>query len=148
MDLSRFEPGRALRSLRGEIDQLFDRFVERPLGAMTGHVVPTVDISETDDDVIIKADIPGMDESDLDVSIVDNTLTIRGEKKQETERSGRTHHVLERSYGSFSRAMQLPVAVDADKVRATYRKGVLEIALPKKEQTQTRRVEIHTDDTE
>ncbi len=142
MDLSRFEPSRTLKNLRNEIDSLFDRFVERPLGAVTGQIIPTVDVTETDADVIVKADLPGMDENDLDVSIAENILTIRGEKKQEREQAGKTWHLVERSSGSFSRSIRLPAAVDPDRIQAAYRKGVLEITLPKKEQKQTRRINV------
>jgi len=146
MNMPRFEPSRAIRSLRSEVDQLFDRFVERPIGAMTGHVIPTIDLSETDTDLIVKADLPGMSEQEIDVSIVENTLTIRGEKTQERKEAGKRYHLVERSYGSFSRSMQLPAIVDADRIKASYRKGVLEILMPKKEQVRTRKVQIQAEE--
>jgi len=142
MELSKLEPSRALRTLRNEIDSLFDRFVERPLGVITGQIVPALDISETDTTITVKADLPGMDEQDLDVSLAGNTLTIRGEKKQEREETGRTYHTVERSYGSFSRSIRLPAAVQPDQVTADYKKGVLEIVLPKKEPAQAKKVDI------
>ena len=145
MDIGKFEPGRALRTLRDEIDTLFDRFVERPIGAVMGQVRPTLDLSETDTELVVKADLPGLEEKDLDVSISTDMLTIRGEKKQPHEEAGKTYHVAERSSGSFTRSIRLPVAVNADQVRASYKNGVLEIVMPKKEQAQTKRIEIRTE---
>lgn len=142
MDRGKLDPSRALRSLRTEIDTLFDRFVERPLGAITGQVVPTLDISETDTELTIKADLPGLDQQDIDVSLSGDTLTIRGQKAQEHEEADKTHHLIERSYGSFSRSIRLPTAVQSDKVEATYKKGVLNIVLPKKEPVRADRIEI------
>jgi HSP20 family protein len=146
MQRSRFDAGKAVRSLRDEVDTLFDRFVERPLGVIKGQVVPSVDISETDAEIHVAADLPGMDEKDMEVSVTGQTLTIRGQRKQEREETGKTCHVIERAYGSFSRSIQLPAAVKADQVQASYKKGVLKIVLPKKEILQAKRVEIKSEE--
>lgn len=142
MDLNKFEPARALKSLRHEVDSLFDRFVERPLGVITGQVIPPLDLSETDSEVIVRMDLPGMDEKEIDISIQGDVLTIRGEKKEQREESGKTYHVVERASGSFSRSVPLPVAVRVEMVRATYQKGILEVTLPKKELAQVKKIEI------
>lgn len=148
MEMGKFEPGRAFKSLRNEIDTLFDRFVERPLSTLTGTLIPPVDICETDTEIIVKMEVPGMAEEDMDVSIANDILTVRGEKKKEREESGKTYHVSERAYGSFTRSVTLPVAVRVDMIRATYKKGVLEIYLPKKELTQAKKIEIKVEDSE
>jgi HSP20 family protein len=142
MDLNKFEPARALKSLRHEVDSLFDRFVERPLGVITGQVIPPLDLSETDAEIIVRMDLPGMDEKEIDISIQNESLIIRGEKKEQREESGKTYHLVERATGSFVRSIPLPVQVRVDMVRATYQKGVLEVCLPKKELAQARKIEI------
>jgi HSP20 family protein len=142
MDANKFEPSRAFKGLRNEIDNIFDRFIERPLSTITGQLVPPLDISETDMDIIVKMDLPGVEENDVDVAIVNDMLTIRGEKKKEREEAGKTWHITERASGSFTRSIRLPVEVRVDQVRASFRKGVLEVVLPKKESAQARRIEI------
>lgn len=146
MDLDKFEPGRAFRTLRNEIDTLFERFVERPIGAVTRQVVPALDVAETDVQIVVRADIPGIDQADIDISVADDVLTIRGEKKQACEEAGKTFHVTERSYGTFSRSVRLPAGVNVDNVQASYKKGVLEIILPKKEESKSKKVQIKTDE--
>lgn len=122
-----------------EMNKLFDDFfggfdlspwapVERRLAAA---FTPHVDVSETDKEIKVSAELPGMDEKDIDVSITRDALTIRGEKKEEKEDKGKDFYKMERSYGSFTRSIPLPVEVDTDKVQATFKKGVLEIILPK-----------------
>ncbi len=146
MNIDKIEPKRALKTLRDEIDNIFDRFVERPLGVITGQVVAPVDISETDTEVIVKSDLPGMELSDIDVSISGDILTIKGQKKKELEQAGKTYHVVERSYGSFSRSIRLPAEVDVDKVQASYKNGLLEIVMPKKESNQAKKIKIKSED--
>jgi HSP20 family protein len=122
-----------------EMNKLFDDFfggfqlspwapLERRLAAA---FIPHVDVSETDKDIKVSAELPGMDEKDIDVSVTRDTLTIKGEKKEEKEDKGKDYYKMERSYGSFTRSVPLPVEVDTDKVQATFKKGVLEITLPK-----------------
>jgi HSP20 family protein len=142
MNFSRFEPTKTLRNLRADIDTLFDRFVEKPLGIITGQVVPPLDIVETDTELLVRMDLPGVDEKDIEVSIQNESLTIRGQKKEERNEPGRTYHVVERPAGPFSRTVRLPVQVRLDMVRATFKKGVLEVELPKKELAQARKIEI------
>ena len=126
------EPTKSLEIFRREIDRLFDRFFEvMPFSEQ--EFMPSVDISETDKDVIVQAEIPGIDPKDLDISLNGRLLTIKGEKKSEHEEKKENYHKIERKYGSFSRTLELPVDVDPDKVGATYKDGVLKIVLPKTE---------------
>jgi HSP20 family protein len=120
-------------SLRKEMDRLFDRFLEGAWPEMPtlGEWEPTVDVSETKDAVIVKAELPGVEQKDIAVSLQDGVLTIKGEKEAEKEEKDKRYHRVERSYGAFFRSMRLPAAVDAGKVTATFKDGVVTITLPK-----------------
>ena len=104
--------------------------------------LPAVDISETKDKLVIKAEMPGLDPKDVDVSISADVLTIKGEKKQEKEEKDEHYYHCERFCGSFQRSFRLPVNVKADKVDATFDKGVLKIALPKAEEAKKKNIEV------
>jgi len=147
MDFTRFEPSKTLRSLRSEVDNLFDRFVERPLNAITGQAVPPLDVCESDTDILVKMELPGVDEKDIDVSIQNEALTIRGQKKEDREEAGRIYHVVERMTGHFSRTIQIPVPVRVDMIHAMFKNGILEVRLPKKELSQAKKIEIKTECT-
>jgi HSP20 family protein len=133
--------GRGLRQgqdvfaqLQHEVDRVFDSFTSpRPINAIIGNGAfePAIDVSETADAIDVTAEIPGCEPKDVDISLVDRTLTIRGEKKTETERSDKNYHAVERSYGTFVRTMTLPFAADPAKVQAKFDKGVLKVHLPK-----------------
>jgi len=121
-------------NLRQEMDRLFDRFFEREwseLPAPTGEWVPSLDLSETKDAFVAKAEIPGIDPKEIQVTIQENLLTIKGEKRQDTEEKDERHHRIERSYGMFTRSIRLPVAVDGSKVDAKFKNGLLTVTLPK-----------------
>jgi HSP20 family protein len=134
--------GREINSLRQEMDRLWDRFVgETPLvRRITGEWWPTVDVSETKDNFIIKAELPGMD--DKDVTISGDVLTIKGEKKKEEEEKDEHHYCAERYYGSFQRSFQLPSSVKADKIEAAFEKGILKVTLPKVEEAKKKEIKI------
>jgi HSP20 family protein len=104
---------------------------------------PQLDLSETDKDVLIKAELPGIDPKEVDISINGNQLSIRGEKKLEHEEKKSNYHYVERQYGSFSRSVNLPCAVLQDKVDANYKDGVLTITLPKDAAHQPKRITVH-----
>lgn len=121
--------------LRREMDSLFDNFFRgfdlEPFESRMGAFSPKVDVTENDKEIKISAELPGMDEKDIDVSLQKDMLTIKGEKKEEKEDKGKDYYRMERSYGSFSRTIPLPVEVETDKVEAKFKKGVLNITLPK-----------------
>ena len=127
--------GDPFTALRREMDRLFESFgreVGWPMAeSRSAAMGPSIDVSETETEIKIDADLPGVDEKDVDVVITDNVLTIKGEKKSEKEEKKKDFHLVERSYGSFSRSLTLPFAVDADKAKATFKNGVLSISLPK-----------------
>ncbi|CCM75360.1 Hsp20/alpha crystallin family protein [Rhizobium mesoamericanum] len=129
-------------TLRTEIDRLFDDFGpssrhplsvlgRTPAGAGGWMVSPAVDVVEKDDAFEITAEVPGLDEKDIEVKLANRLLTIRGEKSEEKEEKDKSYHVSERRYGSFQRSFQLPEYVDTEKVNASFAKGVLKVTLPK-----------------
>jgi HSP20 family protein len=138
-------------ALQDEMNRVFDRFFhgfpavwgegpEWPAGGFT----PKVDVSETDNDIRVTAELPGLDEKDIEVSVTRDALTIRGEKKEEKETRKEGYFHTERYFGSFTRSIPLPREVVTDKAEATFRKGVLTITLPKTEEvkSETRKVEV------
>jgi HSP20 family protein len=145
MDLIHWRPFREVSRLRNEMDRLWDDYFgpgRRAFRPMEEAWLPAVDVSETGDKITVKAEIPGMEAKDIEISMVGDTLTLKGEKKAEREEKEENYHMVERSYGSFSRAMKLPADVDPDKVEATYKNGVLTVVLPKKEEVKPKAIEI------
>jgi len=128
------------QSFRSEMDRLFDSF----LGGMpsltslrqgfpsTQVITPTLDVKENEKEIVVKADLPGMDEKDINLTIHNGVLSLRGEKKSEHTDERENYHVMERSYGSFQRSIRLPDTIDEDKAEARFDKGVLTITLPKR----------------
>lgn len=136
------------QALRHEIDQIFDDFGNgfwnrpfRSLARLERNVnksfsAPAVDVAESDKAYEITAELPGLEEKNIDIKLVNGGLTIRGEKKEETEEKKKDHYVSERRYGSFERYFTLPDGVNADKIEATFKNGVLKVVLPKTEEAQ------------
>jgi HSP20 family protein len=145
MELVPWRPfGGELSSFRREMDRLWDRFfAETPLARRIGEEWwPSVDVSETKDNLVVKAELPGLEANDVDVSISGDVLTIKGEKKKEEEEKDEHHHYVERCYGSFQRSFRLPANVKSDKVEATFDKGILRVTLPKVEEAKKKKVEV------
>jgi HSP20 family protein len=128
-----------------EVDRLFDTFfgADREQGRRW---VPPVDLVEADDHFVLKADLPGLSESDVSIEVQDGTLAISGERKAEHESSERGWYRIERSFGSFRRSLTLPDGVDPDGISASFDRGVLEVRIPKPEERKPRRVEISAGD--
>jgi HSP20 family protein len=142
-ELAAWRPLRELDNLKKEMDKLWDRFFrEGPLEVFRGEGSISVDISETKNNLIVSAEVPGIEPGDLDISLSGNRLTIKGEKKQIKEEKDESYHRIERRYGSFSRTIELPVEVDSSKVDATYKNGILKIVLPKVEKEKAREIKI------
>jgi len=137
-------------SLQREIDRLFDDFTRGfpTLGTLGGGMsgmstmLPTMDVSETEKEIEITAELPGLEEKDVQVNLADNVLTIRGEKKAEKEQKDKNYRLVERSYGSFERTLELPENVDAGAIKATIDKGVLKVVVPKPAPAQVQKVEV------
>jgi HSP20 family protein len=130
---------------RTEIDRLFDDFfIRRSFGRdfEEGDWMPAVDISESEKEIIIHAEIPGVDAKDLDITLSGRNFTIKGERKQEQEEKRESYHRIERRYGSFHRSFELPADVDGDKVEAAYEDGVLTVNLPKSKEQSVKKTEV------
>lgn len=131
-----------LSLLQQEIDRLFDGFARNLSGRVAGALMPSMDLSETDKEIEITAELPGLEEKDVQLNVSDNILTIRGEKKNEREEKDKDYHLLERNYGSFTRTVELPAGVDPDSIKAVIAKGVLKVTVPKPAPSQTRKIEV------
>lgn len=136
--------GNPFLSLQQEIDRLFEDFTRGfpAFGSMTDVKVPTMDVAETDKEIEITAELPGLEEKDVQINVADNILTIRGEKKAEKEQKDKNYRLVERSYGSFERSLELPDGVDIDAIKASIDKGVLKVAVPKPAPAQVKKVEV------
>lgn len=131
--------------LRKEMDRLWDSFFEgRPGGRNReeGEWLPSLDVAETKGDLVVKAELPGMDPKDIDISLSEGVLTIRGEKKQEKEEREEGYHLIERSYGSFTRSIRLPKEVQSEKIEASFKNGILKVVLPKSEEAKKKEIKI------
>ncbi|MCM8796534.1 MAG: Hsp20/alpha crystallin family protein [Candidatus Omnitrophica bacterium] len=141
-----WDPFRDLEAIQNEMNRLFDssllRWSDRDVGLLEGAWSPAVDIYDSKGNVMVKADIPGMKKDEIEVSVNKDILIIKGEKKQEKETKEKDFVRTERFYGSFNRAIRLPAEVDASKVNATYKNGVLELVLPKKEEAKPKQLKI------
>jgi HSP20 family protein len=137
--------GHPFSSLQREVDRLFDDFT-RGFPAFgfggTRDLVPSVDVSETDKELLIAAELPGIEEKDVHIDVSGNVLTIRGEKKSESESKDKNYRLIERSYGAFSRRLELPAGVDLDAIKAKMEKGVLTVTVPKPAEAQSKRIEV------
>jgi HSP20 family protein len=138
-------PFRDFDRMRKEMDHLWNSFFESGLRRRTEggmEWIPSLDVSETKNELVVKAEVPGLDPKDIDISLSDGLLTIRGEKKQEKEEKEANYHLVERSYGSFTRSVQLPKEIQSEKISASYKNGILKITLPKSEEAKKKEVKI------
>ncbi len=135
-------------SLQREIDRLFEDFTMRWWAPATqrspGELVPRMDVTETDKEIEITAELPGLEDKDVQVGVADNVLIIKGEKKAEKDEKDRNYRVYERSYGSFYRTLELPSGVDVDAIKASLSNGVLRVTVPKPASTKVKKVEVKT----
>jgi HSP20 family protein len=141
--VERWDPFRGMGEMQNEINRLFENFGGRP--AMAGGErtwLPTVDVHETKDDIVLSFDIPGVSEKDVQLTITGDLLTLKGERRFDRESNENTYHRVERLYGKFERSVQLPMTVQTDKVKATYRDGVLEVKLAKADEVKPRQIKI------
>jgi HSP20 family protein len=146
MAIVRWEPFRELSSLQTEMNRLFNAAFDTPPtdGGAARRWAPAMDLLETDDHFVLRADLPGMTESDVNIELEDNVLTVSGERKAEHEDKREGFYRVERAFGSFSRSLTLPRGVDAEAVSASFDKGVLEVRIPKPEQRKPRKITIGT----
>lgn len=147
MSIVRYDPFRDLRTLQEEVNRLFTGNLTRNFdeeGIARGAWSPSVDIYENKDHIVLEAELPGMNREDFDLSVENNTITLRGERHFEKKDETDNYHRVERAYGSFTRSFTLPNTVTAEGATAEYQNGVLRVTLPKREETKARRIEIKT----
>ena len=147
MALTRWEPFEGLTSLRQEMDRLFEHFFERPPTSMLGDggtFEPAVEIADTNDSILVKAQVPGVSKENLHIDIMDDYLTLKGEMKEEKTTEEKRFHRKEFRYGAFARTIPLPTAVKADQAAVQLKDGVLTITLPKGEQSKAKQIPIKT----
>ena len=137
-----WEPFRDLVTVRDDVDRLLDTFFGRESAVYDECWRPAVDIEENNGNLVVKAELPGISKQDIKVSVKDDMLTIMGERKRENEQKDRLFHRVERCYGQFRRMIRLPAQVDADKVKAAYKDGVLQITLPKPESMKPKQIDV------
>lgn len=145
MAIIRWDPFRDLITLREKMNRLFEeaftsRGEEKDLVASTW--TPSVDIYETENALVLSAEVPGIEEKDIEIKIEDSTLTLKGERKFEKETKEENYHRIERAYGSFYRSFTLPHYIDQDKIKAEHENGVLKITMPKKSELKPRKLKI------
>ncbi|HEX8775794.1 MAG TPA: Hsp20/alpha crystallin family protein [Pyrinomonadaceae bacterium] len=150
MSIVRYDPFRDLRTLQDEVNRLFSTNLTRAFGdegIARGAWNPSVDIYENKDQIVLEAELPGMNREDFDLTVENNVITLRGERRFEKKDDGDNYHRVERSYGSFTRSFTLPQTVSAEGAQAEYRNGVLRVTLPKREEVKARRIEISGEGT-
>jgi len=146
MTLVRWNPMRDFSVLQNQMNRLFEDAIGTWLGDSNGTAttnwVPLADIYETDNDLIVRAELPGVDPKKIDVRVENNVLTIRGERPFEQKVEKENYHRMERPYGTFARSFTLPAVIDSDKICAEYRDGILNLTLPKSEKAKPKRIQI------
>ncbi|HKZ44285.1 MAG TPA: Hsp20/alpha crystallin family protein [Anaerolineales bacterium] len=142
-DLIRWEPMREMMTLREAMDHLFDDAFTRPISGRSGlSSLPAIDLYQDNDDVVVKASLPGLKKDDVQITLNNGVLTLRGEYKQEETSENTTYHIREHRSGSFERSISLPVEIDTEKTKAEFENGVLTITMPKVEAVKPRMIDI------
>ena len=143
MAVVRWQPAQEVDTLQGEVNRLFDTFFGG--GTADGRArrwVPAMDLVESGDALVLRADLPGVDRSDVSIEVKDRVLTVSGERRAEHADQADGYYRVERAFGSFSRSLALPEGIDAERVEADFKDGVLEVSIPKPEERKAHRVEI------
>lgn len=152
MSITRYDPFRDLRGLQDEVNRLFSTNLSRSFSddesIARGAWTPNVDIYENKDQIVLEAELPGMKREDFELTIENNVLTLRGERRFEKKEENDNYHRVERAYGSFTRSFTLPQTVSAEGATAEYKNGVLRVTLHKREEVKARRIEIGGEGTE
>ena len=149
MSIIRWEPLRELSSLQNEVNRLFNTVVDTPggnAGAPMRRWVPAMDLVESEDQFLLRADLPGMKQEDVSIEFEDNVLTVSGERRSEHKEQGEGYQRVERAFGAFSRTLTLPKGIDPEAISAGFDDGVLEVRIPKPEERKPRRISIGVGD--
>jgi HSP20 family protein len=145
-NLIRWEPAREMMTLREAMDQLFNEALTRPFALMreggSTWSLPAIDMYQTDKDVVVKAALPGITASDVEINVAGDMLTIKGEVKQEEEQKNKSWHIREQRWGAFERTIRLPTDVIADRAKADFESGILTVTLPKSKESRPRTIAI------
>jgi HSP20 family protein len=141
-NLIRWEPAREMMTLREAMDRLFDDAFTRPLSLRDAWSVPAIDMYQTDDEIVVKAALPGIKADEVQINITGEVLTLKGETKHEEEKKEKAWHMREQRWGSFERSIVLPTDVVADKTKAEFENGILTITLPKAEEVKPKVINI------
>ena len=145
MELVKWRPRRYVPAVPFDVDRVFDNLMRNwasPVSFSEFDWNPSIDVSESDEEIVVNAEIPGVGLEDIDISVDGNSLIISGEKRQESEEKDRNSYCVERSYGSFRRSLALPSGVDIENIKASSKDGVLSVRIPKSEDRKSRRIEI------
>lgn len=147
MALVRWEPFQDLLAIQERMNRLFDETLQRTRSREEEDIsaslwAPPVDIYETENEIVLKAELPEIDQKDIDIKVEDNTLTIRGERKFEQETKKENYHRIERAYGKFSRSFSLPNTIAQEKIKASYKDGILKLVMPKREETKPKQITV------
>ncbi|MCX7793620.1 MAG: Hsp20/alpha crystallin family protein [Thermodesulfovibrionales bacterium] len=148
MSVVKWSPFKELEEMRKDIERMFEEFFEpfprrrRRWWGREGMVVPNIDVYDKKGEIVVKAELPGVEKDNIDITITKDTLTIKGEIKRDEEIKDEDYYAREISYGSFARTIALPVEVDSEKAKATFKNGILEIVLPKKEEAKPKEIKV------
>jgi HSP20 family protein len=153
MTIVRWEPLRELSSFQSDMNRFFDAMLQAPAGGggQTGRALrwtPAMDLAETEDAFVLRADLPGVSQEDVQIELEDTVLTVSGERKSDHEAKGEGFYRVERAFGAFSRSLTLPKGVDPEAIAAQFTDGVLEVRIPKPEQRKPRRIAINGEQPE
>src|SRR5215471_13529759 len=143
-DLTRWESFGGLTTLRREMDRLLERVLGREASSPLGEAAPAIEVADTPEAIIVKAQVPGVSKEHLQVNVTENTLTLKGEVQEDKTREDKNYHQREFHYGAFARTITLPTTVQAEQATAQLRDGVLEVTIPKREETKAKDVPIQT----
>ena len=141
-NLIRWEPAREMMSLRDAMDRLFDDAFTRPLSTRDGWSVPAIDMYQTDDEIVVKASLPGIKADEVQINVTGEVLTLKGEVKHDEEKQEKAWHIREQRFGSFERSVALPTDVVADKAKAEFENGILTVTLPKADEVKPRTITV------
>ena len=141
-NLTRWEPAREMMTLREAMDRLFDDAFTRPLSIRDSGSAPAIDMFQTDDEIVVKAALPGFKTDEVQINVTGDVLTLKGEMKHEEEKKDKAWHMREQRWSSFERSLVLPIAVKTDQAKADYENGILTITLPKAEEVKPRMINV------
>jgi HSP20 family protein len=142
MALIRWEPAREVDTLQGEVNRVFDAFFGNGPGTRVRRWVPAMDLVETDENLVLRADLPGLAKDDVELEVKDGVLTISGERRADHEEKSEGYYRVERAFGRFSRSLTIPDGVDAEAIAADFSDGVLEVRIPKPAERKPQRISI------